>query len=206
MSQDASPGQAGFTLIEVMAVVIVIGMLMGLVLPNLNARRGAQLENSAQQIAGALQVARERAIVTGAAHRAFLDLEVGTSRIDWHVAEDRAFAHLADPSDPLPSEKPSREYSDGQSISLSPPEREERDYYPIPNRFGREDWLPEDIFFVGVNTADGWIEDGTVQIVFQADGTTDYSEIVMRDNWENRIVLEIEPLLDIVRVRQEEDS
>ena len=189
-----------------MAVVIVIGMLMGLVLPNLNSRRGAQLESSAQQIAGTLQLARERAIVTGAAHRAFLDLEVGTSRIDWHVAEDRAFAHLADPSDASPSEKPSREYSDGQSISLSPPEREERDYYPIPNRFGREDWLPEDIFFVGVNTADGWIEDGTVQIVFQIDGTTDYSEIVMRDNWENRIVLEIEPLLDIVRVRQEEDS
>ena len=189
-----------------MAVVIVIGMLMGLVMPNLNSRRGAQLEDSARQIAGTLQLARERAIVTGAAHRAFLDLEVGTSRIEWHVAEDRAFAHLDDPSDPSPSEKPSREYSDGQSISLSPPEREERDYYPIPNRFGREDWLPEDIFFVGVNTADGWIEDGTVQIVFQVDGTTDYSEIVMRDNWENRIVLEIEPLLDIVRIRLEEDS
>ena len=206
MSSETTRGRAGFSLIEVMAVVIVIGMLMGLVLPNLNSRTGAQLEASAQQIADALKIARERAIVTGAAHRALLDLEVGTSRIDWHVGEERANAHLRDPSDLPPKQKTSPEYSDTQRISLSPPEQEERDYYPIPNRFGREDWLPEDIFFVGVNTADGWIEDGTVQIVFQIDGTTDYSEIVMRDNWENRVVLEVEPLLDVVRMYQEEDS
>ena len=192
-----------------MAVVVVIGLVMGLVVPNFAARRGAELEDSAGLVADALQIARERAIITGAAHRALLDLEVGTTRIDWHVDESRAFAHLAQPGDPSVDsfgDDRNQELSAAGPLSLSPPEKEERDYFPIPNRFGREEWLPENIFFVGANTPDGWIEDGTIQIVFQLDGSTDYAEIVMRDNWENRVVLEIQPLLEVVRIRREEGS
>jgi prepilin-type N-terminal cleavage/methylation domain-containing protein len=199
LNRNPIPARAGFTLIEVMAVVVVIGLVMGLVVPNFAARRGAELEESARLVADALHIARERAIVTGAAHRALLDLEVGTTRIDWHVDESRAFAHLSRPGDDL-----GRERSDDRAFSLSPPENEERNYFPIPNRFGREEWLPENIFFVGANTPDGWIEDGTVQIVFQVDGSTDYAEIVLRDNWENRVILEVQPLLEIVRIRKEE--
>jgi len=196
-------------LIEVMAVVVVIGLVMGLVVPNFAARRGAELEDSARMVADALRIARERAIVTGTAHRALLDLEVGTSRIDWHVDEARAFAHLAESGEPSAgslAHSRNQNLSDSGHLSLSPPENEERDYFPIPNRFGREEWLPEDIFFVGADTPDGWIEDGTVQIVFQLDGSTDYAEIVMRDSWENRVVLEIQPLLEIIRIRREEAS
>lgn len=209
MNRNPILARAGFTLIEVMAVVVVIGLVMGLVVPNFAARRGAELEESARLIADALQIARERAIITGAAHRALLDLEVGTTRIDWHVDESRAFAHLARPGDPPVDpfgDGLGQEPFDDRAISLSPPETEERDYFPIPNRFGREEWLPENIFFVGANTPDGWIEDGTVQIVFQVDGSTDYAEIVLRDKWENRVILEIQPLLEVVRIRKEEAS
>ncbi|MDE0885990.1 MAG: prepilin-type N-terminal cleavage/methylation domain-containing protein [Myxococcota bacterium] len=201
--------RAGFTLIELMAVVVVIGLALGLVLPNLTASRGAQLEESGKQIAGRLQLARERAIVTGAAHRVFLDLEVGSVAVEWHVNEDRAYAHLSESDDFLAakvSDTPGSEYSDNQSISLSPPPREERDYFPIPNRFGNDEWLPEDIFIEGVNSPDGWIDDGTVQIVFQVDGSTDYAEIALVDTWGNRVILEIQPMLEVVRVYLEEES
>jgi len=201
--------QAGFTLIELMAVVVVIGLALGLVLPNLAASRSAQLEESGNQIAGRLELARERAIVTGAAHRVFLDLEMGSVVVEWHVDEERAYAHLSD-SDVVSAnpESASTEapYSANRAISLSPPIREERDYYPIPNRFGNDEWLPEDTFFEGVSTPDGWIDDGTVQIVFQVDGSTDYAEIILVDSWENRAILEVQPMLQTVRIHIEEES
>jgi len=202
-------GREGFTLIEVMAVVVVIGIAMGLVLPNLTASRGAQLEQSARDVAVGLELARERAIVTGAAHRAFLDLDVGSVRIDWHVSEERAFEHLSEDGDDEPGgteEDIIQGYSASAPISLSPPAKEERDYYPVPNRFGGEEWLPEDVFFEGVNTPEGWIEEGAVQIVFQSDGSTDYSEIFLTDVWANRVILEIHPLLEVIRIRRDQES
>ena len=209
MSPILPDRRRGFTLIEVMAVVIVIGLAMGIVLPNLSASRGAQLEEYARGLSGRLELARERAIVTGAPHRVLLQVEDGFTRVDWHVGEDRAFAHLEDPDNQAP---PTTSASTGlnpsgrRSISLSPPEREERDYFPVPNRFGNEDWLPPDLYFEGVNTSEGWIEDGSVQIVFQIDGSTDFSEIVLADAWNNRIILVVEPLLTSIRIHREEAS
>ncbi|MDG2334067.1 MAG: prepilin-type N-terminal cleavage/methylation domain-containing protein [Myxococcota bacterium] len=209
MQPDKARLHAGFTLIELMAVIVVIGLALGLVLPNLAASRGAQLEESGKQIASRLQLARERAIVTGAAHRVFLDLEMDSVAIEWHVNEDRAYAHLSESDVFLTgqgADNPGAEFSENRSISLSPPAREERDYFPIPNRFGNDEWLPEDIFIEGVNSPDGWIDDGTVQIVFQVDGSTDYAEISLVDSWGNRAILEIQPMLEIVRVYLEEES
>jgi len=199
----------GFTLIEVMAVVIVIGLAMGIVLPNLSASRGAQLEEYARGLSGRLELARERAIVTGAAHRVFLQLEEGSARVDWHVSEERAFAHVDDPDAPnraTSGATTGQNLLNDRGISLSPPQREERDYFPLPNHFGNEEWLPPDIFFEGVNTPDGWVDDGAVQIVFQIDGSTDFSEIVLIDSWKNRLILVVEPLLAAVRIHREEGS
>lgn len=192
-----------------MAVVVVIGLALGVVLPNLTASRGAQLEESAREIAARLEFARVRAIVTGAAHRVLLDLEESSVRIDWHVSEERAFAHLEEfPGSPEASHAPNPlgTSSASRTLSLSPPAREERDYFPIPNLFGNDEWLPQDIYFEGVNTPDGWISEGSVQIVFQSDGSTDYAQVALADTSENRVVLEIRPLLESVRVLREEES
>ena len=209
MREGEALRKVGFTLIEMMAVVVVIGLALGVVLPNLTASRGAQLEESAREIAARLEFARVRAIVTGAAHRAFLDLEGSSLRIDWHVSEERAFAHLEEFPESLGASQlanPLGTSSASRKISLSPPAREERDYFPVPNLFGNDEWLPPDIFFEGVNTPDGWVAEGSVQIVFQSDGSTDYAEVVLADAWENRVILEIRPLLESVRVLRAEES
>ena len=86
MSPILPDRRRGFTLIEVMAVVIVIGLAMGIVLANLSASRGAQLEEYARGLSGRLELARERAIVTGAPHRVLLQVEDGFTRVDWHLS------------------------------------------------------------------------------------------------------------------------
>jgi hypothetical protein len=55
-----------------------------------------------------------------------------------------------------------------------------------------------------VDTADGYIDRGTVYIDFERDGTADFARIYLTDEWENVIYIEIEPLMQQVRIRQDE--
>jgi prepilin-type N-terminal cleavage/methylation domain-containing protein len=199
----------GFTLIEILAVVLIIGLTFGFFLPNLDATRGRRLEERARELAGLVQVARERAVVTSAPHRIWIDLEAGAIRVDWFVDEDRAL-RAANPDAGTDAVGPAENAVDARgraAVSLEPPQATERDYFPVPGRFGRTEYLPEDFYFVGVETPeDGFIDQGEIQIVFGRDGTTDYAEIVLADAWENEIALEIQPLLDTVRLRDPEDA
>lgn len=200
-------GRHGFTLIEILAVVLIIGLTFGFFLPNLDAARNRRLEDRAGEVAALLHVARERAIVTGTAHRLWLHVEDGAMRVDWFVDEDRAFQAYGtgEPDAALPPEA-EIDASGRREVSLQPPQSVERSYFPVPARFGDTTYLPADYFFVGVETPDGFVDTGEVQLVFGRDGTTDYAEIVLADAWENQVVLEVQPLMEAVRIRPKEDS
>jgi prepilin-type N-terminal cleavage/methylation domain-containing protein len=200
-----SRGQRGFSLIEILAVVIIIGLTLSLVLPNMAATRASRLKQHALDIAARLELARERAIVTGIPHRLFIDLGEGSYRVEWFVTSDEAYASL-DELDAPPEEPPADpnmlevDAYGNLLVSLSPPIGEQANYFAVPNRFGNADRLPDEIYFVGIDTWEGWIERGGVQIVFERDGTTDFTEIHLADAWDHLVVIEIQPLLDTVRV------
>ena len=199
MSRKGQAATHGFTLIEVMAVVAIIGLMLGIMLPNLTSTQAAQLERQGRDLASRIDLARERAIVTGAPHRVWLELEEGAFRVDWFVDEARAFGE----PDPL-EEAAQATDRPVPPVSLSPPVHEYRGYFPIPSTFGSNEWLNSDSFFEGVTTPTGWVDEGEVQLVFQTDGSTDYAEVVLGDRWGNGVVLEILPLLAHVRVYRDE--
>jgi prepilin-type N-terminal cleavage/methylation domain-containing protein len=203
-----SRGQRGFSLIEILAVVIIIGLALSLVLPNMAATRASRLKQHALDIAARLELARERAIVTGIPHRLFVDLQGGGYRLDWFVTEDEAYASLdeldAPEEPPADPNMPEVDAYGNLLVSLSPPIGEQADYFAVPNRFGNADRLPDEIYFVGIDTWEGWIERGGVQIVFERDGTTDFTEIHLADAWDNLVVIEVQPLLDTVRIHTRE--
>ena len=91
----------------------------------------------------------------------------------------------------------------GELIDLTPPVGEIPEYYPIPNRFGGSDWLGTNFFFEGIDTAEGWIEQGEVFVVFDWDGASDAAEIVISDRDNRTILLDVAPLLEQVRIREE---
>lgn len=197
----------GFTLIELMAVIAIIGMVFAIGLPRLNRSKLRALETEAESIAASLDYARQRAIMTRVPHRLLIDLAEGGYRVEWLVAEERAGeATSADDSDPsgFDALDPYGTSSDGEeSIDLHPPTREERDYYPIPNRkLGSFSWLGDAQYFVGVDSAAGWIESGDIEIVFDASGTTEFARLEIADAADNHLTLEIEPLFDRVRRRE----
>lgn len=206
MAAGTHRGRHGFTLIEILAVVLIIGLTFGFFLPNLDSARYRRLEDRAGEVAALLHVARERAIVTGAPHRLWLHVEDGAMRVDWYVDEERAARSDANETEPALELDPALGDPGRAEVSLFPPESSERTYYPIPTRFGRLDYLPRDYFFVGVDTPDGFVDMGEVQLVFGRNGTTDYAEIVLADAWENQVVLEIQPLMNRVRIHRDGDG
>jgi prepilin-type N-terminal cleavage/methylation domain-containing protein len=194
---------AGFTLIEIMAVVAIIALILGIGLPRLRASKVRALENDAESIATSLEYARQRAILTRVPHRVLFDLEEGGWRVEWLVGEERAFAAIAedDGANDLPPPTPELPPVDGRApIDFHPPAKDEVDYYPIPNpQLGGFTWLDESRYFVGLDSPAGWVEGGDVGIVFDADGTTDQARLELADSDDNHLTLEIEPLLDRVR-------
>lgn len=210
----------GFTLIEMMAVIAIIGMVFALGIPRLSSSRWRALGQAADGVAESLEFARQRAVMTGVPHRVLIDLAEGGWRVEWLASESEALAATGDGETDAGAEsgggglgellaataagagdtKPGK----APKIDLHPPSRATRDYRPVPNRqLGSWAYLDDadELYFVGIVGADGWIESGDVQIVFDADGTTDLTLVEIADADERHLTLEIEPLLDRIRRR-----
>lgn len=196
--------RSAFTLIEIIAVVAIIGMIMGLGVPMLGGSRFDPLRNEADEIADRLRFARQRAVMTGVPHRLLIDLEEGGYLIEWFVDENRAFGRATeeDPAALLFSGPfPGADTLDEPVLEFTPPVRSDLDYHPIPHReMGSFRWLDDDLYFVGVDGPSGWVESGDFAIVFFVDGTTAPLRLEIANGEDERLTLEVEALLDRVRV------
>ena len=208
MRRDAR--RDGFTLIEMIAVVALIGMIFALGIPRLSSSRWRALGDAAESIAASLEYARQRAILTGIPHRVRVDLEDGGWRVEWLVSEQQALAGGTDAGPggfedalaALSAPDPDAPLDPNAPIDLHPPIQEEQGFQPIANRqLGSFSWLEEQLYFVGLESPSGWIEGGDVQIVFDADGTTDHVLLEIADADDRHLTLEIEPMLERVRRR-----
>lgn len=212
----AAARRTGFTLIEMMAVITLVGMIFALGIPRLSSSRWRALGDAAESLASSLEFARQRAIMTGVPHRVLIDLENGEWRVEWLVGESEAAAGELETGAGGGGPSLSAllggagDGGDGQEpdprapIDLHPPSKQGLDYYPIPSRLGRASELdPNDvIYFVGLEGTSGWVEGGSVEIVFDADGTTDLALLELADADDRHVTLEIEPLLDRIRRRE----
>jgi type II secretion system protein H len=188
---------AGFTLIEILAVVLIIGFVSAMVLPGLRTAGGSGRHDEALNVASHLELARQRAIMTGKPHRVLVDVDRGAYRVEWFTRKD---------GDDAAGSVGQRRLADWESTSensLRPPETR-RAYFPIPNRFGNDSFLREPYYFDGVETSEGWLDEGLVAIVFSRDGSTDESQIVITDADGFAATLDVLPILDSVRIRHED--
>ena len=88
--------------------------------------------------------------------------------------------------------------------TMAPSLANEPSYRPVPGRPGQVEYLDDDVDFVGFQTAEGWFEGGEFQIVFEHDGTTEAVDLVLRSGDEPGFVLQISPVVELVRILDEE--
>jgi hypothetical protein len=182
-----------------LAVVAIFALIAGVVLPNLGLLGSRELDEAAERLRDELEFARQRAILTGSTHRVVLDLDRGTHWIEG----------MSEPLEPEPRAGAGQEPVQGQApgsrapLSLAPPERALGEFEALAGAFGRGMRLPGDVAFVGVETEAGVAKEGSTAVAFGADGTTDYTEIVLDDASGRSRTLEVLPLADAVRILDE---
>lgn len=96
---------SGFTLIEIVVVMVIIGMVMMLVLPRLPATEGENLKVSARTLAATLRYLQERAATSKSGYH--LSLAPGTETI--RIMEAGADGSGRTPTDPLLQKSPLKE-------------------------------------------------------------------------------------------------
>jgi len=187
---------AGFTLIEMLAVVAIFALMAALVAPNLDLLSRRALRRDAEILAARLELARQRSVVTSVPHRVVLDLEDGSWQLQWLQRD------TDEPPPPAEEEvlDPAQE-----SLSLDAPPFLEQSYAPLQGPLGRWTALDDDVVFNGVETPQGWIAAGEAYVAFERDGSASYTLIELGNEDGDVLVLEVLPLADTVRFRDAAD-
>jgi type II secretion system protein H len=199
----------GFTLIELMAVVMIFALFIALAAPNLGQLSNRYLTQQAARVQGALEFARESAVVSARKHHFVVDIDTSTYQIldEEPPAEEEAAeaaGDLAESEDREVSPEVLGEEPEGK-ISLAPPVAAEAALVPVSGPLGSETALLQDIFFAGVQTEEGWTESGRIEIEFGSDGIARPTIIVLENTSGERAGLEVLPLLETVRILDSEE-
>jgi len=177
-------------------VLVIIGLIAGIVIPNVGLTAAQSLDDHARRLAADLEFARQRTVMTGVPHRLLLDLDTREWQVEWQHAEEEAEEGAA----PEPPDAP---VVGRQGLDLSPPARAAGEFVPLPSVVGRAERLDEGIFFAGVATSSGVVTEDRVAVTFERDGTAEPAEITLRGPSGAGVVLEVRPLADAVRIRDE---
>ena len=82
---------------------------------------------------------------------------------------------------------------------MSPPRDEEPAWRRLTGPAGNVVRLDSLVFIDGIDTAEGYVDRGELQLLFERDGTTDPAWIVVSDDGGRAITLAVAPLADTVR-------
>jgi type II secretory pathway pseudopilin PulG len=174
-----------------LAVVAILALVAAFVVPNLGGIRRRALRNEAQQIAAQLELARQRAIVTGVPHRLWLELDQAEYRLEWLAQDPDEFALAAAPELDVAGNSP---------ISLAAPQMQALEFHPIPGNHGKLQVVTDPFYIEAVDTPSGRITRGQVSIEFGRDGSAEYTRIYLQDAVGDRVALDVQELDERVRV------
>jgi len=185
--------RGAFTLIELLAVVALFALIAGLVAPLLHFGTSRAARREADDLASAVEFARQRAVMTGHVHRLVVDLDRGRHWIEWV------------PPRPPDTEAAAAAAETGgrraHKIAMTPPDTGADHFEPVPGAFGRDHELDAATRILQVRLPGDVIERGVVVLALTPDGAADPALIrVGGADGEILYDVRVEPLADAAEV------
>jgi general secretion pathway protein H len=176
----------GFTLIELILVLVIIGFLTSLVAPAITSTTGLRLKTTTKRVAAGLRFARSQAVISGSTYRATFDLDNGQVTVE-SLASDNPLSEGSwrnDEEEDLDDERVSRQ---------RPPEKK---------AFS----MPPDVTIAQVVIDDEEIYEETAEIDFFPNGSCSGGDIFLMDSKERMYRISLEFLTGIVKIREGEEE
>lgn len=189
----------GFTLVELLAVMLILAMLAAIVIPGLSILGARPLRAQAENLASDLEFARVRSVLLGVPHRVVIDLDGGAWRVEWLVTEAEALGQEV-----KTESSPGGGFDPRRRLDLSAPRGETPQYHPVPENRGTTSVLEDELTFSRIDTSQGPVNRGTVAVGFERDGTADPVRVILADARGHVVAVEVQPLEEAVQVHDVE--
>lgn len=181
--------RAGFSLIEMIAVTLLMALVAALTIPNLGVRGSQATLDEARSLASLLEFARQRAVMTGTPQRVVLDLD---EQLYW--LEDQAGGDSEEETG-LPIR-----WSEESEIPMQAPRESEREFQLARGPVSRPMSPTPGVWIAAVDTAEGRVERGQVHLPFAWDGSSEGTEVWIAGDGGHQVLLGLAPLADRIRI------
>lgn len=182
----------GFTLIELILVLVIMGLLTSLVAPAITSLAGLKIKTAARRIAAGLRYARSQAVTTGSDYQVVFNLEKGEVTVE-SLQEEESYR-----GDGEQEESQGNEKEDVSEEESAPQKIKRKKTYKVPKEVKIAKVIVEGVEITEDDDEEVWID-------FYPNGSCSGGEIYLTNERERvyRIVLNF--LTGIVEITEEEE-
>lgn len=184
----------GFTLIELILVLVIIGLLTSLIVPAITSLTGLKLKAATRRVAAGLRYARSQAVTTGSDYQVVLNLRKGEMTIKClEEEEERSYRENAE----------NGEYQSGWEEGagdeeLPPPKTKIKKTYQMPKEVTLAKVIIEGVEVYQDDEEETWID-------FYPNGSCSGGEIYLTNERERVFKIALNFLTGIVKITEEEE-
>ena len=179
-----SHARSGFTLIEIMAVVLILLLMAAIVIPRVSLVASQTALDDAKQLAATLDFTREKAVALGRAHRVVLDLDHAQYWIE------------AQP--PAAMTPPTLAWAELDELPLVAPRVDTTAFAPLAGT--QPTPLDANVRIARVESDGSEASEGLAQIAFEPDGATPSTRVWIASGDSVLVHVDVAPLADRTRV------
>ncbi len=169
----------------VVALIAAFAMIVG---ARIGGGFGIAISGEGRVVAAELRHAGQRALATGHTQRWVVDLDAQAFRLEERIEVKQIADDLKQALRDLLRPPVSKHY-----------------FVPVENQYGSWRWLKEEaVRFDGVETRDGFFDQGAISIGFGPDGGANLAVIHLSDEHQNRLGIRVDAFTGAVRVLDED--
>ena len=184
----------GFTLIELILVLVIIGLLTSLIVPAITSLTGLKLKTATRRVAAGLRYARSQAVTTGSDYQVVLNLRKGEMTIKCLEEEEERFYR----ENAEEGEYQSGWEEDAGDEELPPPKKKIKTYR-MPKEVTLAKVIIEEVeVYHDDEEEETWID-------FYPNGSCSGGEIYLTNERERVFKIALNFLTGIVKITEEEE-